>query len=485
MKSMPKRNNPIIFVAASGLLSIAMGTNNSYAAPENAAEMTNVDINAKPEQYEPEPEPAKGMIKALTKYDINETKFLKDNGITIGLWGNAGITYNAESPDNNFNGPVTFGDRSGEFQLNQLNLFIQRAVATEGDSWDFGGRFDAMFGTDAIFTQAYGVPSFDVNTGLANKNRNSWDLDILGTNGNRFYGMALPQAYLEAYVPVGNGLNVKAGHFYTPIGYETVPAPDNFFYTHAYTMQYGEPFTHTGFMGNYAVDKNWGVMGGVTTASATGGWDGGWDQGLGNWGGLFGTTWTSDDKGTSANLSGTYAGTSEHNSSDWALYSIVLKHNITDKLHLIGQHDHGFANNVATQDTGWTAYAEDAQWYGINTHMYYDIKDNWSVGIRGEWFRDQNGFRVCSPGRVNASANNENYSYALGSGQFNNSSCVAASWYAFTVGMNYKPTPWLNLRPNVRYDWVDGTTPAGDRYNPFGNGKQSQFLFSTDFTINF
>ena len=39
----------------------------------------------------------------------------------------------------------------------------------------------------------------------------------------------IPQAYAEAYVPVGNGLNVKAGHFYTPIGYESVPAPDNFF----------------------------------------------------------------------------------------------------------------------------------------------------------------------------------------------------------------------------------------------------------------
>ena len=109
-------------------------------------------------------------------------------------------------------------------------------------------------------------------------------------------------------MPVGNGLNVKAGHFYTPIGYETVPAPDNFFYTHAYTMQYGEPFTHTGFMGNYAVDKNWAVMGGVVTGSATGGWDGGWDKQLGNWGGLVGTTWTSDDKATSANISGTYGG---------------------------------------------------------------------------------------------------------------------------------------------------------------------------------
>ena len=128
MKSIPKRKNPIIFAAAGGLLSITMGATTSYAADE----MTDIDVNAKPEQYEPEP--AKGMIKALTDFDINETKFLKDNGITIGLWGNAGITYNAASPDNNFNGPVTFGDRSGEFQLNQLNLFIQRAVATEGDS---------------------------------------------------------------------------------------------------------------------------------------------------------------------------------------------------------------------------------------------------------------------------------------------------------------------------------------------------------------
>jgi hypothetical protein len=87
---------------------------------------------------------------------------LKNNGIVIGGWGNAGITYNANDPSNGFNGPVTFGDRSSEFQLNQLNLFVQRAVATEGDKWDFGGRFDFMFGTDSIFTQAYGVPAYDV-----------------------------------------------------------------------------------------------------------------------------------------------------------------------------------------------------------------------------------------------------------------------------------------------------------------------------------
>lgn len=401
--------------------------------------------------------------------DPNESSVMKNSGLKVGGWANAGITYNAAAPDNNFNGPVTFGDRNGEVQLNQLNLYLQRAVATEGDKFDLGGRFDIMFGSDAIFTQAYGVPAFDVNSGLPMR-RNHWDLDLLGSNDNRFYDLAIPQAYLEAYVPIGNGLNIKAGHFYTPIGYETVPAPDNFFYTHAYTMQYGEPFTHTGVMGNYTVDPNWAVMGGVVTGSSTGGWDGGWDKHLGNWAGLMGATYTTTDKNSSVNVSGTYGGTSEQSSEDWAMYSIVAKHNITDKMHLMLQHDHGFADGVLI------GVPTDAEWYGVNTHLTYDVMDNLTAGVRGEWFRDQNGFRVCSPGRVAASLDGEGNSFASG-GSFG-ATCSAASYYAVTAGVNWKPLKWLNVRPNVRYDWADGA-------RPFGNAKQDQFLFSTDMNVNF
>jgi hypothetical protein len=423
-----------------------------------------------------------GMVKSLTGFDVNETKPLKSTGVTVGAWANAGITYNSTNPDNNFNGPVTFGDRANEFQLNQLNLFIQRAVATEGDSWDFGGRFDFMFGTDSVFTQAYGVPAYDVNT-WQRLNRSNWDLHML-RGQNRFYDIALPQAYAEAYIPVGNGLNVKAGHFYTPIGYETVPAPDNFFYSHAYTMQYGEPFTHTGFLGNYTVDSNWAVMGGVVTGSATGGWDGGWNKQLGNWAGIGGVTWTSTDKATSANISGTYGGTSEHSSQSWGLYSIVLKHNITDKTHLVLQHDHGYANGITldgiTSDT-------NAEWYGINTHLTYDVQDNLSVGLRGEWFRDQAGFRVCSPARIAATTNDEG-GFAVSTAASGNASytCRPASYYAITAGVNWKPVSWLKVRPNVRYDWNDGRNADGTPYNAFDNGgRQNQFLFSTDATITF
>ena len=446
MKSIPKRKLPLI-IAAGGLLSMTIATTPAIAAP--------------------------GAVAALTGYDVNESALLKDNGITVGGWANAGITYNPSNPSNGINGPVTFGDLSGTPQLNQLNLTIQRAVATEGTEWSFGGRFDAMFGTDAIFTQAYGVPAYDVNSGLA-KNRGNWDLSLLNMNT---YGIALPQAYMETYVPVGNGLDVKIGHFYTPIGYETVPANENFFYTHAYTMQYGEPFTHTGALGTYTLNSNWSALGGVTTGSATGGWDGDYNQQLGNWSGIAGTTWTSDDKGSSANITATYGATSEQSSNPFAMYSIVVKHNITDKTHLVLQHDHGYANGVITP----YGSNQNAEWYGINSHLTYDLKDDLTIGMRAEWFDDANGFRVWSPGRVAAAtyvnASGGASSYA---GSTYTSNAAAVNYYQLTFGANWKPVAWLNLRPNVRYDFLSG---AGS-YSPFG-GKQDQVLFSTDFNVNF
>lgn len=457
-------------------LSLALAAGGALAAEE--AEHTG--------PTEPVAEPVDEPSGALSYFglNVNDNAFSKKTGINLGGWSQVGVTYNATAPNNNFNGPVTFGDRSGEVQLNQLYLFLQKAVATEGDNWSFGGRFDFMFGTDSIFTQAYGVPTFDVNTGQPLR-RSTWDLNFLH-NRTRFYDIALPQLYLEAYVPIGNGLNVKAGHFYTPIGYEVVTAPDNFFYSKPYTFQYGEPFTHTGVMANYSFDQNWSTIAGVLTGSATGGWDGGWDQQLGNWNGLLGGTWTSDDKATSLNVTGTYGGTSEHSSQGWGIYSIVGKHNLMESLHLVVQHDHGFANGVLLGN----GTHKDAQWYGVNTYLMYDILDNLGVGVRGEWFRDQDGFRVCSPGRVAAatnvdgSGNTYNFAYSTAATPAL-PTCSPASWYAFTVGMNYKPLKWLNLRPNIRYDWVDGTQFSGDRYKPFGNGADAQFLFSTDVVITF
>ncbi|MBA2658464.1 MAG: porin [Nitrosospira sp.] len=443
MRCLPKRRSQIIFAVASSLLSIIVTSGSTYA-------------------------------------NTSLANLFKDSGIKVGGWINAGATYNANNPGNGYNGSVTFADRANRFQLNQFNIFLQRTVVTEGKSFDIGGRFDFMFGTDAIYTQAFGVPSFDVNSGQPQE-RGNWDLNLC-CSSTRTYGIALPQAYMEAYVPIGNGLNLKAGHFYSPTGYETVPAPDNFFYTHAYTFNNGEPFTHTGLLGNYPVNKNWSLMGGATTGSATGGWDGGFDKQLGNWGSLGGITWTSDDLRSSINITGTYAETSTRSNKPWGMYNVVLQHRITPKTHLVLHHVHGYAGGVLLNGA-----PKNAEWYSINTHLYYDLLNDLSIGIRGEWFHDRDGFRVFSPFRVLAAIDNRGSSFA---GNFL-PTAVPADYYAVTLGMNWKPAKrlkinWkpmqkLNIRPNIRYDRAEGIDQS---YKPF-DSRKNQFLFSLDATIPF
>jgi hypothetical protein len=420
------------------------------------------------------------VMNSTNAHANNLTNFFKDSGLKIGGWINAGATYNPSNPANGYNGSVTFADRANRFQLNQFNLFIQRTVVTEGKAFDIGGRFDFMFGTDAIYTQAFGIPSSDVNSGQP-MNRGNWDLNLC-CSSTRTYGIALPQAYVEAYIPVGNGLNLKAGHFYSPTGYETVPAPDNFFYTHAYTFNNGEPFTHVGLVGNYAVNKNWSLMGGAITGSATGGWDGTFDKQLGNWGGLGGITWTSDDMRSSINVTGTYSETSTRSNKPWGMYNVVLQHRITPKTHLVLHHVHGYAGGVLLNGS-----PKNAEWYSINTHLYYDLLNDLSIGIRGEWFRDRDGFRVFSPFRVLAATDSTGSSFA---GNFA-STAAPADYYEVTLGMNWKPArrlkiDWkpmqkLNIRPNIRYDRADGINQS---YRPFDNRKD-QFLFSLDAMIPF
>src|SRR5664279_5486874 len=93
-----------------------------------------------------------GLSDYMLGTDVNESAWMKRMGLSVGGWLNSGVTYNASNPQDKFNGPVTFNDRNSELQLNQLYLYLQRAVATNGEHWDIGGRFDFMYGTDAIFT---------------------------------------------------------------------------------------------------------------------------------------------------------------------------------------------------------------------------------------------------------------------------------------------------------------------------------------------
>jgi Putative beta-barrel porin-2, OmpL-like. bbp2 len=364
------------------------------------------------------------LIEAMTGKDYNQIGLLKEHGINSGGWVSMGGTYSTDNPDNHNNLPITFNDRSSEFQLNQLNLFLKKAVDQESSAWNFGGRMDLMFGTDSRFTQA-----------------NGWDKNLISENNHRLYYLAIPQAYLEVFAPLGNGVTAKIGHFYTIIGQEVVTAPNNFFYSHSYTMQYGEPFTHTGVLLSYALNNNF-----TLNAGPVAGWDN-FNENFSTWNFLGGLSWTNDDATDAVSWSVISGDVANSTSKNKTMYSLVVSHSFTNQLQYVFQHDFGYQQQAA-------ATGNDAYWYGINQYMFYDFTSTISGGIRGEWFRDNNGTRlnIGTPG----------------------------SYFALTGGVNWKPKDWFTLRPEVRYDWADSNV------NIYANRtKNHQLEFAMDIIIEF
>jgi len=371
---------------------------------------------------------------------------------TIGGWIEQGITANAALTPDGFNGPVTFNDRDAEWQGNQAWVFAEKAVDNNGCGWDVGGRVDFFYGTDARFTQARGLET-------RRDGSDRW-------NSERFYGMSLPQVYMDvAY----NDWTVRMGRFFTIIGYETIPAPENFFYSHAYVMQYGEPFTHTGLLATYRLNNHAYISGGFDR-----GWDN-WEDNNDDLSFLGGMAATSHDGRTTLGYSisvGRYDDAGQHTRS---LSSIVLTRQVTNRLMYVLQHDYGVDRGGGFR--GQARLAANAEWYGLNQYLIYELNPCWSFGARLEWFRDDDGARVGGLGSP--------HGWTLGPDQARNQQGFAGNFYEITLGLNWRPTEKIVVRPECRWDWYEGPTDASGRL-PFDFGtRDSQFTFGTDLIVVF
>lgn len=361
-------------------------------------------------------------------------------------WINGGIMANFHNPVDRFNGPVTFADRH-DGQLNQIYWVSEKVANTGGYGWDWGGRMDLLYGTDYIFTQATGLE-------LRDDGSPHW-------NHHRFYGLALPQLYGEvAY----NDLSVKLGHFYTIIGYEVVPATGNFFYTHAYTMQYGEPFTHTGALATWAYSDTTNLIAGIVN-----GWDH-FDREVDTGAGLLGLTWNGGGPFSFA-LSGIFSpnepvllGPDHGRLTNRNLISFVANYAFSDRLQYVYQSDVGWQHdaNAFNQNVG------SAEWYGINQYLFYTINECWKAGARFEWFRDDDGARVTG----------------IRDGNIIQGESFAGNFFNIALGLNWTPTANIIVRPELRYDWFDGESLGG--LNPYAGGERvDQWLAGFDVIFTF
>ena len=296
-----------------------------------------------------------------------------------------------------------FNDRPDRLNVHQTWIYAEK-VADGSNGIGFGGRVDFMYGIDAGDTQAFGnVPG-------------NWDYEN-GWDRGATYGFAMPQLYAE--MAVGEDLSIIAGHFYTLLGYEVVTAPDNFFYSHAFTMYNSEAFTHTGVLATYAASDALTLYAGYTL-----GWDTGFDQydldGQNGSSFLGGFSYAVSDN-TTATFITTFGDFGAI--GDGYSHSVVIDTALTDKLNYVFQSDVLNAEGIEEDAmTGAVIRNLDVETVGINQYLLYAVSDNLGVGGRFEWWKADSD-----------------------------------SIYQATAGLNVRPMDNLVVRPEVRWQWEPGT----------------------------
>ena len=156
---------------------------------------------------------------------------------TSAAWklGGTGQSYESGAPTSlpgRFNDGM---DKMQGFNLNVVGLTVEKPLSEE-ELWAAGYRVDLLFGPDAV---GYNTVSSAADAELAIK-----------------------QAYVDLLVPVGNGLDVKAGVFNTIIGYESFESYQNPNWGRSFGWQI-EPTQHTGVLATYQITEAVSASGGL------------------------------------------------------------------------------------------------------------------------------------------------------------------------------------------------------------------------------
>jgi hypothetical protein len=349
--------------------------------------------------------------------------------VAIYGWVESSVTGNPAGPSDHQNFGRLFDDRSNEFVMNQAVLTAERALDPKA-GFDWGFKLQLLFGTDARYIHSLGMREDRTGDGL--------------------YQADVPEAYLSLHLPVltEGGVDVKLGKFVTLEGAETIDPRTNAFYSHAYIFNFGIPFNHTGALftlhTNSWLDFIAGVTRGVNTSL-----DDNNDRPAFHGG--FGLNF---NEGKIVVLASTHLGPETSDDQQLrCLNDVTTTWKITDKLTSITDINY-------THDDG-----ADANAYGVAQYFTYAINDKITAKIRGEIWRDAQGFyaaQFADPHDPMRGLAGETVidPRTVGGGR--------TTYGALTIGLDIKPPvpkplASLTIRPELRVDHsFSDTRPFND-----------------------
>lgn len=288
----------------------------------------------------------------------------------------------------------TSGTASRVFDLERSGFAIRQLAATlayqpkEG----LGGLVNVTAGRDADVINAYGL-------GFGKMNK--FDL----TQGFAQYATG--------------PFTIIGGKFVTMAGAEVINSPSNANFSRSILFGYAIPFTHTGVRGTYAVNDTLSLMLGVNN-----GWDNYKDTN-GSKTAELGLTYV-PSKALSFAVQG-YTGKERvgglvNTGPEGVrnLIDFVGTYQASDALTYVLNLDYGSQENAALANGG----IGKAKWSGIAVYAKYQINGQWSLGGRGEYFDDKDGYRTG----------------------------LVQKWKEVTLTLAYQPIKALELRAEVRAD---------------------------------
>jgi hypothetical protein len=363
-------------------------------------------------------------------------------------WIDSGVTFNPGDPKDRQNFGRLFDDRSNELMLNQAVITLERTLPSGLTSFDWGFKLQAMMGSDARAIHSLGL--------LDNTMNETTEPDIV-------------EAYLALHFPIFSpgGVDLKLGKFVTLEGNETIDPRSNFFYSHTYLFNFGIPFNHTGALAIWHATPQVDFYGGVTRGVNTSLDDN--NDSLAFHGGVG----LNLLDGNFALLVSTHIGpeTVNNNHDNRYVNDLTFTAKLTKKFTAIT--DLNYAYDAAADATG----------YGIAQQFLYTINDVFSVGARGEVWRDADGFYIAS------FAENDDALDVLRGGNVTLDPRTVGggrtTYGAVTIGVNIKPpvakpAASLVIRPELRYDRsLNNTRPFND------SSDRDQFTAALDFVLAF
>lgn len=197
------------------------------------------------------------------------------------------------------------------------------------------------------------------------------------------------QAYASYVAPVGSGLAIEFGKFYTPVGAEVIETKDNFNYSRGWLFTYG-PYYHVGLRAKYAVNDKVALTGFLVN-----GWDNLFENNSSKNPGKtvgfqLGLTPNKKFALTQTYLAGPeapLANVPDISARDnWRhIADTVATYYVTDKLTLLGNFVCGFDGDNDGKRGHWTGGA---------AYFKYAFNKNFAFSPRFEVFNDRDGLRT-------------------------------------------------------------------------------------------